>query len=61
VRVAGGEPVQQGDDRFEVLLGGDELAVGSVRAVQPAAEPADHVPDGVAMQELLLAGLRSRR
>jgi hypothetical protein len=55
--VVGGEPVQQGDSGFDVPLGCDGLVVGGVCAGQPGAEPAGHVPDGMAVQQLLLAGV----
>ena len=51
---AGGEPVEQGDGGLDDPLGGDDLAAGGVSTVQPGAQPAGHLPDGVAVQQLLL-------
>jgi len=53
--VAGGEPVQQGDSGLDVRLGSDDLVVGGVRTARPGARAAGHMPDGVAVQQLLLA------
>src|SRR6266516_1297082 len=50
-----GEPVEQGDGGFDDPLGGHDLVVGGVPAAQPCSQPTDHVPDGVAVQLLLLA------
>ena len=36
-QAAGGEPVEQGDGGPDVPLGGDDLAVGGVRAAEAAA------------------------
>jgi hypothetical protein len=54
-KVAGGEPVEQGDGGLDVPLGGQGLAVGGMRPGQPAAQAAHDVPDGVAVQQLALA------
>ena len=61
VQAVGGEPVEQRDGGLDVASGGDELAVGGVGAVEPAAQAAEHVPDGVAVQQLLLVGVGSLR
>lgn len=55
--VVSGEPVKQGDGGLDDPLSGHDLAVGGTSAAEPAAEPPDHVPDGVAVQQLLLAGV----
>ena len=56
-QVAGGQPVQQRGSGVDVPLGGGDLVGGGVRAAEPGAQPAGHVPDGVAVQQLLLAGV----
>lgn len=45
------EPVKQDDDGFDVPLGGEELAVGGVGLAQPAAQPSQEGPDGIAVQQ----------
>ena len=55
LEAAGGEPVQQRDGGPDVPLDGDGLAVGDVLAAGAAPEPAQGVPDGVAVQQLPLA------
>ena len=56
-QAAGGEPVQQRDGGPDVPLDGDSLAVGDVLAAGAAPEPAQGVPDGVAVEQLPLAGI----
>ena len=52
VETAGGEPVQQRDGGPDVPLDGDGLAVGDVLAAGPAPDPAQGMPDGIAVQQL---------
>ena len=55
--VVGVEPVKQGDGGVDVGSGGDDLTVGGVGAVEPATQPAEHMPHGVAVQHLPLVGV----
>src|SRR5450759_482761 len=57
--VVGGEPVEQDDGGFDASSGADDLSMGGVRAAQPVAKPPQHMPDGVAVQQLLLVGVGS--
>ena len=57
LEAVGGEPVQQRDGGPDVPLDGDGLAVSDVIAAGAAPEPAQGVPDGVAVQQLPLAGI----
>ena len=53
--LAGGQPAQQRDRGPAVLLHHDGPAVRGMPAVVTAAKPAHQVPDGVTMQDWLLA------
>ena len=57
-QVAGGEPVEQGDGGLDVPLGGRRPGCGwRARRRSRRTQPAHDVPDGVAVQQLLLAGV----
>jgi hypothetical protein len=53
--ISGGEPVEQGDRGPDVAADPDGLGVGGFCAPDPAAQPAEQVPDGVAVQEFPFA------
>jgi hypothetical protein len=55
--VAGGEPVQERDCGFDVLTDADQLVVGGVSACGSAVQAPKQVPDGVVVQQVLLAGV----
>lgn len=55
--VVAGEPVQQCGGAANVLADGDELGVGDLAALGALAESAQQVPDGVAVQQVLLVGV----
>ena len=56
-----GEPVEQDDGSADVTSRGCGLAAGGVSTGEPSTQSPDHVPDGVAVQQLPLLGVRSLR
>jgi hypothetical protein len=52
-----GEPVQQDDGSADVSSRNRGLAASGVSAGEPSAQSADHVPDGVAVQQLPFVGV----
>jgi hypothetical protein len=55
--VVGGEPVEQREGALDVLFDDDGLTVGGGLIGQPVTEPPQQMPDGVAVQQLLLIGI----
>jgi hypothetical protein len=53
----GGGPVEDSDGCLDVLSHDHGLVVSGRRAVDPAAEPAQQMPDRVAVQQVLLVGI----
>jgi len=57
--IASGQPVQERHGGLDVAAGNGCLAGGGVPAAEPVAEPAQHVPDRVTVQDLFLAGIEA--
>ena len=56
-QVPGGEPVEQRGGRGDVAPSGDDLTVGGAVAADSVAQPGQHVPEGVAVQQLPFVGV----